>query len=89
MALTAAHHNVPPLYVTITYVSTSGAMPLSSIAERHAFAAFWLLARRTPRRGATSVPEPDHLSSSRHAALAFCLSKIFSENRLPLFGIML
>jgi hypothetical protein len=25
----------------------------------------------------------------RHFALAFCLSMIFSENRYPLFGIML
>jgi hypothetical protein len=33
--------------------------------------------------------EPDDFSSNRHPALAFCLSMIFSENRLPLFRIML
>src|SRR5437762_6023077 len=33
--------------------------------------------------------ERDEISSNRHPALAFCLSMIFSENRLPLFGIML
>ena len=29
------------------------------------------------------------ISSNRHPALAFCLSMIFSEKRLPLFEIML
>src|SRR6478752_9033170 len=33
--------------------------------------------------------ERDDFSSKRHPALAFCLSMIFSENRLPLFRIML
>jgi hypothetical protein len=33
--------------------------------------------------------ERDDLSSNRHPALASCLSMIFSENRYPLFGIML
>src|SRR5262245_42736114 len=33
--------------------------------------------------------ERDDLSSSRHPALASCRSMIFSENRYPLFGIML
>ena len=32
-------------------------------------------------------PEPDDFSSNRHPALAFCLSIIFSGNRLPLFRI--
>jgi hypothetical protein len=31
----------------------------------------------------------DDFSSNRHPALAFCLSMILSENRYPLFGIML
>ena len=31
----------------------------------------------------------DDFSSNRHPALAHCLSMIFSENRCPLFGIML
>ena len=31
----------------------------------------------------------DDFSSNRHPALASCLSMIFSENRFPLFGIML
>ena len=31
----------------------------------------------------------DDLSSNRHPALAYCPRMIFSENRYPLFGIML
>ena len=34
-------------------------------------------------------PEQDDFSSNRHPALSFCLSMIFSENRCPLFRIML
>jgi hypothetical protein len=34
-------------------------------------------------------PERDDFSSSRHRALGFWWSMIFSENRHPLFGIML
>ena len=34
-------------------------------------------------------PERDDFSSNRHPALSFCLSMIFSENRYPLFRIML
>jgi hypothetical protein len=33
--------------------------------------------------------ERDDFSSNRHPALFFCLSMIFSENRHPLFRIML
>src|ERR1051325_1267071 len=33
--------------------------------------------------------ECDDVSSNRHHALSSCLSMIFSENRYPLFGIML
>jgi hypothetical protein len=33
--------------------------------------------------------ERDDFSSNRHRALAYCWSMIFSENRYPLFGIML
>jgi hypothetical protein len=33
--------------------------------------------------------ERDELRFDRHPALAFCLSMIFSENRRPLFRIML
>jgi hypothetical protein len=33
--------------------------------------------------------ERDDFSSSRHPALPVCLGMIFSENRWPLFGIML
>jgi addiction module HigA family antidote len=33
--------------------------------------------------------ERDDFSSNRHPALSFCLNMIFSENRLPLFRIML
>jgi hypothetical protein len=33
--------------------------------------------------------ERDELWLDRHPALAFCLSMIFSENRYPLFRIML
>jgi len=35
------------------------------------------------------VLERDELWFDRHPALAFCLSMIFSENRIPLFRIML
>jgi len=31
----------------------------------------------------------DDVSLNRHPALTFCCSMIFSENRFPLFGIML
>jgi hypothetical protein len=33
--------------------------------------------------------ERDDFSSNRHPAPAYCWSMIFSENRFPLFGIML
>jgi hypothetical protein len=33
--------------------------------------------------------ERDDVSSNHHPALPLCLSMIFSENRFPLFGIML
>jgi hypothetical protein len=33
--------------------------------------------------------ERDDFSSNRHPALTFCWGMIFSENRYPLFGIML
>jgi len=33
--------------------------------------------------------ERDDFSSNRHSALAYWWSMIFSENRFPLFGIML
>ena len=33
--------------------------------------------------------ERDNFSSNRHLALPYCWSMIFSENRYPLFGIML
>jgi hypothetical protein len=33
--------------------------------------------------------ERDDFSSNRHPDLSFCLSMIFSENRYPLFRIML
>src|SRR6516165_9216820 len=36
-----------------------------------------------------STLERDDFSSNHHPALALCLSMIFSENRFPLFGIML
>jgi len=31
----------------------------------------------------------DDFSSNRHRALTYCWSMMFSENRCPLFGIML
>src|SRR5882762_3211893 len=37
----------------------------------------------------SSVLERDDISSNRHPAPSFCLSMIFSENRYPLFRIML
>jgi hypothetical protein len=41
------------------------------------------------RRVMPETPERDDFSSNRHPALSFCLSMIFSENRCPLFRIML
>src|SRR5215211_6582249 len=38
---------------------------------------------------ATCDLERDDFSSNRHPALGYCWSMIFSENRYPLFGIML
>src|SRR5467141_4840739 len=40
-------------------------------------------------RERNSALERDDSSSNRHPALSFCLSMIFSENRCPLFRIML
>jgi hypothetical protein len=51
--------------------------------------------RSTPSLGdrggfdAISQLERDELWFNRHPALAFCLRMIFSENRFPLFRIML
>ncbi|MFL5151225.1 MAG: hypothetical protein ACJ8C3_00005, partial [Microvirga sp.] len=39
--------------------------------------------------GASPRLERDDFSSSHHPALSVCSSMIFSENRFPLFGIML
>jgi hypothetical protein len=41
------------------------------------------------RSTAAGSLERDDFSLNHHPALAFCWSKIFSENRYPLFGIML
>ena len=38
---------------------------------------------------AAGVPKQDDFSSNRHPALGYRWSMIFSENRCPLFGIML
>jgi hypothetical protein len=35
------------------------------------------------------MPRPEELWFDRRPALAFCLRMIFSENRFPLFRIML
>jgi hypothetical protein len=42
-----------------------------------------------PEQIRTGTLERDDLSSNRHPALVYCLSMIFSENRFPLFRIML
>jgi REP-associated tyrosine transposase len=42
-----------------------------------------------PRTLQSRGVERDDLSSNRHPALVYCLSMISSENRYPLFGIML
>jgi len=39
--------------------------------------------------GRFKPPEPDSSELNQALALSFCLSMIFSENRLPLFRIML
>jgi hypothetical protein len=44
--------------------------------------------RRRADRAAADL-ERDDFSSNRHPALAYWWSMIFSENRYPLFGIML
>jgi hypothetical protein len=41
-----------------------------------------------PCSAGASALERDEISPNRHPALAFSLRMIFSENRLPLFGIM-
>jgi hypothetical protein len=45
--------------------------------------------KRFPQEPASLRLERDGFSSNRHPALPFCLSMIFSENRSPLFRIML
>jgi hypothetical protein len=40
-------------------------------------------------RIARSALKRDDFSSNRHPALGYCWSMMFSENRYPLFGIML
>jgi hypothetical protein len=46
--------------------------------------------KQTPRRQDRRYrPDRDDFSSNCHPDLACCLSMIFSENRFPLFGIML
>src|SRR5262245_32323405 len=45
--------------------------------------------RDAPAASGWALLERDDFSSNRHPALAFCWSMIFSENRCPLFGIML
>src|SRR5215218_9866572 len=50
----------------------------------------WRIEEKTPLPFATRrLPERDDFSSNRHLALAYWWSMIFSENRYPLFGIML
>src|SRR5713226_5761206 len=39
--------------------------------------------------GRFEPPEPDSTELNQALALSFCLSMIFSENRLPLFRVML
>ena len=51
----------------------------------HVLHAFQKKSQKTARRD----PERDDFSLNRHLALSFCLSMIFSENRFPLFRIML
>ena len=44
---------------------------------------------QSSRTGVSRWLERDDFSSNRHRALSFYLSMIFSENRYPLFRIML
>jgi hypothetical protein len=44
---------------------------------------------QNPKLGYAAGLERDDFSLNRHPALAYCWSMIFSENRYPLFGIML
>src|ERR1700723_780376 len=50
---------------------------------------FGALGEDTPTVIPGRAPDRDDFSSNRHPALSFCLSMIFSENRFPLFRIML
>jgi hypothetical protein len=67
--------------------------PAGSISAKHALASSPQAAIARPRdqfiAAALASLERDEFSSNRHPALALCLSMIFSENRYPLFGIML
>ena len=70
-------------------VGFAGADPQRMIDRRHEDLA---IADLAGARGGTveeSRLEDDDFSSNRHLALSFCLSMIFSENRYPLFRIML
>jgi uncharacterized membrane protein YhaH (DUF805 family) len=81
-----------------------GPDPLSSVANgapttrswaNAAFPDFWctvparMLGGAMTDAGACTGLERDDFSSNRLPALSFCLSMIFSENRYPLFRIML
>src|SRR5258706_4770543 len=56
--------------------------------ESHFYASIGLVLRGIAKFGFGAL-ERDDFSSNRHPALSFCLSMIFSENRYPLFRIML
>src|SRR5262249_1264077 len=56
---------------------------------RHASASRWCTRAAPVRALRAALLERDDFSSNRHPALAFWWSIIFSENRYPLFGIML
>jgi len=57
----------------------------------HAVTLVWHSNRQTPANDGffSSLLERDDFSSNRHHALAYWWSIIFSENRYPLFKIML
>ena len=61
--------------------------PPSRIITREKISAPMMV--RSRQTGSTAGLERDDFSSNRHPAPAYCWSMIFSENRFPLFGIML
>jgi hypothetical protein len=75
-------------------IATPGGAKMSGDYTRHSF--HYVVPPGEPGTGETmsmvllsEYLERDDFSPNRHPALGICWSMIFSENRYPLFGIML